>query len=132
MANAPSNLKYSETHEWARPEGANVVVGITKFAVEQLQDLVFIELPQPGTRVEKGKRFGEIESVKAVSDLNSPVSGEIVKVNDELRKSLDPLTKDAYGAGWMIEVKPDGALDGALAGMLDSTSYDKLAAEGHH
>lgn len=128
----PENLKYSETHEWARVDGGKVVVGITKFAVEQLQDLVFIELPQPGARVEKGKRFGEIESVKAVSDLISPVTGEIVAVNDELRKSLDPLTKDAYGSGWMIQVKPDGSFDAALAGMLDSSAYARLAAEGHH
>src|SRR5688572_3863372 len=96
----PENLKYSETHEWARVDAGKVVVGITKFAVEQLQDLVFIELPQAGSRVEKGKRFGEIESVKAVSDLISPVTGEVVAVNEALRKSLDPLTKDAYGEGW--------------------------------
>jgi glycine cleavage system H protein len=128
----PQDLKYSETHEWARPDGAEVVVGITTFAVEQLQDLVFIELPQPGAKVERGKRFGEIESVKAVSDLNSPVSGTIVAVNDALRKSLDPLTKDAHGGGWLIRVKPDGALDQALAGLLDAAAYGKLAAEGHH
>src|SRR5437667_7876021 len=101
----PQNLKYSETHEWAKADGATVVVGITDFAVHQLQDLVFIDLPKAGAKVEKGKRFGEIESVKAVSDLISPVSGEITAVNDSLLKSLDPLVADAYAA-WMIKVKP--------------------------
>src|SRR5438874_13733715 len=98
----PAGLKYTESHEWAKEDGGEVVVGITSFAVEQLQDLVFIDLPKKGARVEKGKRFGEIESVKAVSDLISPVSGEVTSVNDALVKSLDGLTKDAYGVGRMI------------------------------
>ena len=128
----PSDLRYAETHEWARAEAGGITVGITKFAVDQLQDLVFIDLPQPGTRVEKGKRFGEIESVKAVSDLISPVTGEITAVNDELRKTLDPLSRDAYSAGWMIKVKPDGAFDSALEGLLDAAGYEKVASEGGH
>ena len=126
----PQNLKYSETHEWAKTDGGSVVIGITDFAVQQLQDLVFIDLPKPGTRVEKGKRFGEIESVKAVSDLISPVSGEIAAVNDGLLKSLDPLVKDAYGAGWLIKVKAAGG--DALAGLLDSAAYEKVTADGGH
>ncbi len=126
----PTNLRYSDTHEWARLDGELVVVGITDFAVQQLQDLVFIDLPKPGARVERGKRFGEIESVKAVSDLIAPVSGEIAAVNDALLKSLDPLTADAYGAGWMIKVKADGA---SLDGLLDAAAYEKVtAAGGHH
>lgn len=125
----PSQLKYSETHEWARMEGGSVVIGITDFAVQQLQDLVFIDLPKPGSRVEKGKRFGEIESVKAVSDLISPVSGEVAAVNDALLKSLDPLTTDAYGAGWMIKVKADPA---SLDGLLDAAAYEKVTASGGH
>ncbi|HVY62214.1 MAG TPA: glycine cleavage system protein GcvH [Planctomycetota bacterium] len=125
----PQNLKYSETHEWARLDGAEVVVGITDFAVHQLQDLVFIDLPKPGAKCEKGKRFGEIESVKAVSDLVAPVSGEVTAVNDSLLKSLDPLTADAYSA-WMIKVKPSAA--DPLAGMLDAAAYEKVTAEGGH
>jgi glycine cleavage system H protein len=125
----PQNLKYSETHEWAKLDGGAVVVGITDFAVHQLQDLVFIDLPKPGAKVEKGKRFGEIESVKAVSDLISPVSGEITAVNDALLKSLDPLTADAYAA-WMIKVKPSDAEP--LGGLLDSAAYEKVTAEGGH
>src|SRR5438105_11099665 len=112
----PKELKNTDTHEWAKQDGGAVVVGIPDFAVQQLQDLVFIDLPKPGTRVEKGKRFGEIESVKAVSDLVSPVSGEITAVNEALLKSLDALGSDPYGAGWMIKVKSDAA--DALAGLL--------------
>ena len=83
----PQNLKYTETHEWAKQDGSAVVIGITDFAVQSLQDLVFIDLPKVGAKVEKGKRFGEIESVKAVSDLNSPVTGQVTAVNDGLLKS---------------------------------------------
>src|SRR5437879_3603234 len=109
----PKDLKYTDTHEWAKLDGGVVVVGITDFAVQQLQDLVFIDLPKPGTRVEKGKRFGEIESVKAVSDLISPVTGQISNVNEALLKSLDALGTDPYGAGWMIKVKTDQPADAA-------------------
>ena len=127
----PQNLKYSESHEWAKADGATVLVGITDFAVHQLQDLVFIDLPKPGTRVEKGKRFGEIESVKAVSDLIAPVGGEVAAVNEALRRSLDALGTDAYGAGWMIKVKAEGGA-GALEGLLDAAGYEKVTAEGGH
>jgi len=126
----PENLKYTESHEWAKQDGGDVVIGITDFAVQSLQDLVFIDLPKVGAKVEKGKRFGEIESVKAVSDLNAPVTGTITAVNTGLLASLDPLVKDAYGAGWMIKVKADGA--DALAGLLDAATYEKVAAAGHH
>jgi glycine cleavage system H protein len=126
----PSDLKYSDTHEWAKAdENGLIVIGITKFAVEQLQDLVFIDLPKTGTKVEKGRRFGEIESVKAVSDLISPVEGEIVAVNDSLSKSLDVLASDPYTGGWMIKVRaPAGTA--ALDGMLDASGYERVAA-GH-
>jgi glycine cleavage system H protein len=125
----PKDLRYSETHEWVKEDGATVLVGITDFAVQQLQDLVFIDLPKPGAKVEKGKRFGEIESVKAVSDLVAPLSGEITAVNDSLLRSLDPLTRDAYAA-WMIRVKPAAA--DPLSGLLDAPAYEKITAEGGH
>ena len=129
----PQDLRYSDTHEWARLEkDGTVVVGITDFAVKQLQDLVFIDLPKAGARVEKGKRFGEIESVKAVSDLIAPISGTIAAVNDALAKNLDPLAAEPYGQGWMIRVKPDAPGDAALAGLLDAAAYEKVAAAGGH
>jgi glycine cleavage system H protein len=128
----PQDLRYTETHEWAKLDGGHVVVGITDFAVQQLQDLVFIDLPKVGARVERGKRFGEIESVKAVSDLVAPVTGEVVGVNQALLASLDPLTSDAYGAGWMIQVKPDAAGAASLEGLLDAGAYEKAAAAGGH
>ncbi len=126
----PQNLKYTEYHEWAKQDGASILIGITDFAVQSLQDLVFIDLPKVGAKVEKGKRFGEIESVKAVSDLIAPISGEVTAVNDGLLKSLDPLTSDAYGAGWMIKVAPAGGA--SLEGLLDAAAYEKVAAAGHH
>jgi len=128
----PNELRYTESHEWAKvaEDGATVLVGITDFAVHQLQDLVFIDLPKPGTRVERGKRFGEIESVKAVSDLVAPVTGEVLASNDALQKNLDPLAKDAYGAGWLLKVRPESSPVSAVEGLLDAAAYEKVTAEG--
>jgi glycine cleavage system H protein len=124
---------YLETHEWARPDGSEVLVGITDFAVKELQDLVFITLPRPGTRVERGKRFGEIESVKAVVDLFSPIDGTITAVNSALEKDLAPLAGDPFGAGWMIRVRPDApSPEAALSGLLDADAYAKHTASGGH
>jgi glycine cleavage system H protein len=128
-----SALKFLETHEWAKADGEDIVVGISDFAVKELQDLVFISLPKPGTRVERGKRFGEIESVKAVSDLFSPVTGRVVAANGALEKDLAPLAQDPYGAGWLIRVKPDEeSVEEALAGLMDSEAYSKHTADPHH
>lgn len=126
-------VRYLESHEWAKIEDGNIVVGITDFAVKELQDLVFITLPKPGTRVERGKRFGEIESVKAVVDLFSPVNGTVVAVNDALERDLAILSNDPFGAGWMIKVKPDAPTpQEALAGLMDAEAYEKVKAAGHH
>ncbi len=131
MMKRPGHLRYSETHEWTSLDGDVATVGITDFAVEQLQDLVFIELPKAGARVEKGKRFGEIESVKAVSDLVAPVSGEVTAVNEALDVDLGPLASDPFGAGWLVKVRvPDR--ESALAGLLDEAGYGKVTAEGGH
>jgi glycine cleavage system H protein len=107
----PDNARYLETHEWARLEDDGAVtVGITDFAVDQLNDLTFVELPEVGDKVTKGEPFGEIESVKAVSDLIAPVNGEVVAVNDGVDDDdFSAMKKDAFGAGWLIKIKPDNA-----------------------
>lgn len=120
----PTNCRYLESHEWARQDGDVVVVGITDFAVKHLTDLVYIDLPDVGETIEKGGRFGEIESVKAVSDLNSPIAGEIVAVNSELADNLDRVAQDPYGQGWMIKVRPSEK--DPLSGMLDAAAYQKV------
>ena len=99
----PENLKYSVEHEWLAPDGK---VGITAFAVEQIGDIVFVELPAVGTVVEAGKAFGVIESVKAVSELFAPASGTIAQVNDALKDAPEAVANDCYGAGWLVRLEP--------------------------
>src|SRR5947199_10852328 len=112
----PKNLRYAKTHEWASLEGDKCTVGITQFAVDQLTDIVYIELPDPGDNVFAGESFGEIESVKAVSDLYSPVDGEVVAINKKLLEDPAAVTNDPLGKGWMIKVKvePGSNLDRLL------------------
>jgi glycine cleavage system H protein len=129
----PDNLLYAESHEWvktAEESGQKVAtVGISAFAVQQLTDLVFMQLPSVGAEVQAGKEFGEVESVKAVSPLYSPVSGKIVAVNDQLPAQLETLSTDPYGAGWMIKVAMTH--EGDLSKLLNQAAYDKqCAAEG--
>jgi len=119
----PENLRYLESHEWARQDGDLVTFGITDWAVEHLSDLVYIELPEVGAQLAKGKGFGEVESVKAVSELFAPVSGEVVEVNEELKENLDHLTSDPFGAGWMIKVRPSKPAE--MDGLLDAEQYEK-------
>ena len=119
----PSDLRYLESHEWARQDGDTITIGITDVAVRHLTDLVFIDLPEVGDAVTKGERFGEIESVKAVADLNSPASGEVVEVNGDLADALDKIAGDPYGEGWMIKVKVSDPSE--LDGMLDAAAYEK-------
>lgn len=101
----PDDLKYTETHEWVRHKKGEATIGITDYAVKQLNDLVHLELPEAGDNVEQGTPFGEIESVKTVADLVSPVSGKITAVNDELADNLDSLKEEPFDDGWMIKVK---------------------------
>jgi len=122
----PTDLKYTESHEWMRLAGDTATIGITDHAAHQLSDLVFLGLPKKGDKVSAGKAFGEIESVKAVSDVNSPVDGEVVEVNSALSENLGDVNADPYGKGWMIKVKLKGK---APASLLDSAAYDKLVAE---
>jgi glycine cleavage system H protein len=122
----PEDLHYSEQDEWARSEGERVTVGITDYAQQQLGDVVFVELPAVGSRVQRGAAFGVIESVKAVSDLYAPVSGEVIAVNDALGSRPELVNEDCYGEGWMLVVRPAGD---ATAGLLDAAAYAKYVAE---
>ena len=120
----PQNLKYTKEHEWARIEGNRAVVGVTAHAQEALGDVVFVELPKVGSAVSAGKQFGVIESTKAVSELYSPLSGKVVKVNDALTDSPQTINSDPYGAGWIIEVELSDTKQ--LAGLMDASAYENL------
>ena len=98
----PKELKYTKDHEWIRVDGEVGVVGITDYAQGELGDVVFVELPAVGTKLEQGKQFGTIEAVKTVSDLYAPVSGEIIELNDKLKDSPEVVNKDPYSGGWMV------------------------------
>ena len=124
----PNELKYAKSHEWAKIEGDVATVGITHFAQEQLGDLTYVELPKVGATVTAGAEMGSVESVKAASELYSPVSGTVTEVNAALENAPEAVNQDAYGAGWMIKVK----LSGAPADLLDAAAYaDVSAAEAH-
>jgi glycine cleavage system H protein len=124
-------MKFAKTHEWIRPEPNGLAtVGISAYAVEALTDLVFMQLPAVGSRVKAGESFGEIESVKAVSDLYAPVSGEVVEVNTALPSALETLGKDPYGAGWVIRIRPDSPPD--MDRLLDQAAYDALVKSQPH
>ena len=105
----PEELRYTEDHEWAVSEGEGIKIGISDYAQDQLGDIVFVELPQQGDRLEKGAEFGTVESVKAVAELFIPISGEIITVNTTLDGSPELVNKDPYGDGWMVEIKPSSA-----------------------
>ena len=123
MANVPAELKYTREHEWAKVDGDRARIGITAFAQEQLGDVVFVELPDVGRRVNAGEAFGSIESVKAVSEIFAPVSGEVVEVNAALKDSPETVNSDPHGA-WMVAIRlADPAETSAL---LDSTQYADL------
>src|SRR5262249_15601645 len=113
----PANLRYATSHEWAKLDGDVCTVGITDFAVEQLTDVVYVELKPVGAKVDAGARFGEIESVKAVSDLYAPVAGELVAVNDAVVKDPASIASDPFGKGWMVKIKvaPGTSLDKLLS-----------------
>lgn len=123
----PEDLRYSETHEWvhaAEENGKTVAtIGITKFAVEQLSNLVYMELPKVGRQLTLEKEFGEVESVKAVSPLYSPVTGEVVAVNESVPKNLEILDSDPYGAGWLIKVRLDNPSE--LSRLIDLATYQR-------
>ena len=126
----PSDRFYARTHEWVKIEGDTAVVGITQFAQEQLGDVVFVELPALGKVVAAGGAMGNIESVKAVSEVFSPVAGSVTAVNAELESHPELLNQDPYGAGWLVKLH---VAAGAAAGLMDAAAYEvHLAAEGAH
>ena len=132
-------LKYAKTHEWVHVDGGEehsdeapttATVGISAFAVEALTDLVFLELPQVGQKVQPGESLGEVESVKAVSDIYSPVAGEVLAVNQELPESLEWLGEDPYGRGWIAKISLESGAD--FAHLMDHAAYTKLCDEEEH
>ena len=123
----PAELLYTREDEWCRIEGNRVVIGVTDYAQQQLGDVVFVELPAVGTTVERGEPFGVIESVKAVSDLYAPVTGEVVEVNADLADRPEQVNEDCYGDGWMIAIVV--ADDADLSEHLDATAYRRHVAE---
>jgi glycine cleavage system H protein len=130
MANVPKDLRYTREHEWAKQEGDRVRVGITAYAQEQLGDVVFVELPKVGAKVTAAKNFGVVESVKAVSDLFAPISGEVAEVNGELGQKPETVNQDPYGRGWMLVVKPSS--QGEWDQLLTAQQYEELIAQGGH
>jgi glycine cleavage system H protein len=129
---SPDDRRYQKTHEWARVVNGEVAVGITAFAIEELQDLVFLDLPEVGASVEAGTPFGEIESVKAVSDLVAPVTGTVTAVNEALQDQIESLNDDAYDGGWMLRIKVTGSPEDAIAQLLSAADYDALTAGADH
>jgi glycine cleavage system H protein len=126
----PKNLRYAATHEWSVLKDGLVILGITKFAVEQLTDVVYIDLPDVGDHTFAGESFGEIESVKAVSDLYAPVNGEIVEINKKLLDDPKLIADDPYGKGWMIKIKPESGE--TLDKLMTLAQYEKQIAEEQH
>ena len=124
----PTDLRYTNDHEWVRVEGDVATIGITAYAADQLGDIVFVELPDAGRTVTQAATFGVVESVKAVSDLFAPVTGEVVEANAELGGNPELVNSDPYGGGWMIRITLADA--GQLDALLDADAYDTLIAAG--
>ncbi len=126
----PATLKYSRSHEWLHLDGNTATIGITDFAVKALTDLVYVELPELGRALAAGEIFGEVESVKAVSDLYAPVAGEVVEINSGLPDDLDALGEDPFGRGWMVKLTVTD--DSAAEALLDQAGYqDYCQSAGH-
>lgn len=125
--NIPADLKYTKEHEWLKVEGTFATIGITDYAQGELGDIVFIELPQVGAKVEQMKPFGVIEAVKAVSEIFSPLSGEIVEVNSKLQSDPTAINSDPYGNGWIIKIKTTNPKE--LGNLLSAEEYKKLLEE---
>jgi glycine cleavage system H protein len=133
MATYPADLRYTREHEWARAEGTRARVGITHYAQDQLGDVVFVELPKVGARVRQMQSFGVVESVKAVSDLFAPLSGEVVEVNQALVEHPEQVNQDPYGAGWMLVITMSDAKElDALMSAGDYEAYLETAGAGGH
>ncbi|MBA2315943.1 MAG: glycine cleavage system protein GcvH [Chloroflexi bacterium] len=123
----PTDLRYSKDHEWVRVDGDGATIGITEYAAAQLGDVVFVELPDPGSTLDQFGTFGVVESVKAVSDLFAPVAGEVVEVNGELAGRPELVNEEPYGAGWMLRLRIADAAQ--LEQLLDAPAYEQLISE---
>jgi glycine cleavage system H protein len=124
----PTDLRYTKDHEWVRVDGDEATIGITEYAAGELGDIVFVELPDPGRTLTQHATFGVVESVKAVSDLFAPVSGEVAATNDALAGAPELVNGEPYGGGWMIKIRL--ADPSEADGLLDAAAYDALIAKG--
>lgn len=127
MSEVPNDRRYTAEHEWAKDEEGRVVIGITDHAQDQLGDVVFVGLPEPGTEVSAGQPLGEVESTKSVSDVYSPVSGKVLEKNAEVEATPELLNEDPYGRGWLVKIQPDS---GDLSGLMSADEYRRQTAEG--
>jgi len=123
----PENFRYTKEHEWVDAKGDEATIGITSHAQEELGDIVYVDLPKAGITVEQGKTFGSVESVKAVSDIYAPVSGEVLAINETLSEAPESLNADPHGAAWLIKVKLSNPSE--LAGLLDAAGYKAFLGE---
>ncbi len=130
----PDDRRYTESHEWVKPDGDTVLIGITDFAINELcngneGDLVYCDLPEVGRALDQGETFGEIESVKAVSDLFCPIAGEVAEVNGAIEDHLEILSKDPWNQGWLVRIRPTSK---DLPKFMDAAAYEKFLAEKKH
>lgn len=126
----PDDLKFTKSHEWVRIEKDIATTGITDFAVKQLSDLVYVDMPQVTDLLEQGQPYAEVESVKAVSDVYAPLSGEIVEINEEIGDNLDLVSKDPFGAGWFVKFRISHP--GEVDELLDGAAYAKVVKAADH
>jgi glycine cleavage system H protein len=124
------SLRFTPTHEWVHLQGDEATIGISRFAVDQLTDLIMIDLPAVGRRVTAGKPFGEVESVKAVSDLYAPIGGEVIAVNQDVAANVQLLAEDPYEKGWLIKIKASAPSE--ISGLMDLDAYEARVAEEEH
>jgi glycine cleavage system H protein len=124
----PGDLRYTKEHEWVRLDGDEATIGITKYAADQLGDVVYVELPDAGRALDQAATFGVVESVKAVSDLYAPLAGEVTARNDALAASPELVNSDPYGDGWMLRMRIQDASQ--VEALLDSSAYEQLVSEG--
>ncbi len=127
----PTDRRYSRDHEWTKDEGAGMVlIGITDYAQEMLTDIVFVELPEIGKKVAKGESMAVVESVKSVSDIYAPVSGEVIAINSKLEEDPALINQDAFGEGWIVRMRVSDTAE--LASLIDAATYDLLISEEKH
>ncbi len=122
----PKNYRYTKEHEWISVDGGLATIGITDYAQHELGDVVFVELPKPGTKIETGKSFGTVESVKAVSEIYAPASGEVIESNAELQNTPEKINTDPHGSGWLVKVRLTNAAE--LNGLMDAPAYEAYIA----